>query len=162
MISDLRKEEFESRLQELTAIGEPLIMGSPFAIFTIFENSDKPFLGEFDKNEFRLTRNSILPFSNAGYIIKGRYFNDEANKLRVDYEIKPILFSYVGARLLPILLIISINIGFFLSEKTTIKACVFANTVLFGILFLVIQLDLWSKRKLERKFLLNFRIRERN
>jgi hypothetical protein len=61
MTTELTDKEFESRLADLTTIGEPSILGTPFGIFAIFDLSGRPFYGEFDKKEFRITRNKVNP-----------------------------------------------------------------------------------------------------
>lgn len=159
MTSELTKEEFELHLKAATVIGEPLIMGSPFAIFTIFESSNKPFLGEFNNSEFRITRNSILPLSHSGYLLKGNYKKDKSGKLNVDYEVKPMWFLYIGRRLVPFIFLVVINIVFYLSREATAISYVLANAFLFAVLYMAIKLDMSTKEKLERKFQQEFRLK---
>lgn len=159
MTSELTKEEFELYLKGLTATGEPLIMGSPFAIFTIFGNTDKPFLGEFNKSEFRLTRNSILPLSHTGYTLKGSYKKDKSGKLNVDYEVKPMWFLYIGRRIVPLIFILFINITFYMSQEATAISYIVANAFLFALLYIAIKLDLSTKAKLERRFQREFQLK---
>jgi hypothetical protein len=156
MTTKLSYKEFQSRLTNLTRIGEPVIMGTPFAIFTTFDFSGKPFYGEFNETEFILTRNKVMPFP-TGYIIKGTYnANIEAKLI---YEVKPISFSYYWIRIAPIVFFVFINtILFFNLRSFQLDVVLTVNAFLLVGTLLVIAVDKFQKKSLEKRFCKEFEI----
>lgn len=148
----LNTKDFKSRLTDSTTIGEPTIMGTPFAVLTMFDFSGRPFYGEFNNSEFRLARNKIFPFQ-TGYIIKGKYSTTDSNGTTLKYEIKPIQFYYYWIRVMPVIFLIVLNIMFIknLGDFTSSEIIVLNIFFLFG-LVLMVTVDKFSKKRLEKRF----------
>jgi hypothetical protein len=154
MTSNMTIEEFRARLRDLVKKGEPSIMGTPFGIL-MADLSSKPFYGEFNDVEFRLTNNSVL--SSSGHIVKGRYRAADSAGTEINYEVRPIRFSYFWRRFVPVFGLIVFNTLLY-----SIPATVPINVLLAINIFFVVMLvfGLWSEkrqgRKLERRFIEEF------
>lgn len=159
MTSRLTKEEFELRLNKMTNPGPPWIMSSPFAIFTIFSNCSKPFYGEFDKNQFQLTRNSIAAFHNTYYIVIGQYSENEDSSVVIKYQIKPLRFHYYASRVSVTLLLIFINVTLLLNNETVLQLFIFANLIMGLLLFIRFKVESLCKNRLEQRFIDEFRLK---
>lgn len=157
MTTRLTYKEFESRLTDLTRIGEPTIMGTPFAILTIFDFSGKPFYGLFDKSKFQLARNKILPLP-TGYIVTGTY-SEADNKTILNYEIKPIAFAYYWIRTAPILFFLFINAVLFFNLRTfELDVILVLNGLVLLVTILVLTVDRFQKKRIERRFREDFAV----
>jgi hypothetical protein len=154
MTSRLTKTEFELRLKNLTRKGEPTIMGTPLAILRAFDISGKPFFGEYSEANFRLARNKILP--SNGYIIEG-HFSEFDKKTKLDYEIKPISFTYYWIRLVPILAFCFFNGVLLFSLKTFQWNIILTINGILGLMtFVALQIDKFQRRAIEARFLEEF------
>ena len=160
METRLTYKQFESRLTDLTRIGNPTIMGTPFGIFTIFDLSGKPFYGKFDQSEFQLTRNTTFPLP-TGYVVKGTYRKTESGHTKLDYEIRPIWFSYYWARFFPFFCFIFIN-GVLLFNLKTLQWDIVLTLNGFCALMsiLAIGVDKVQKWRLEKRFQAEFEVED--
>ena len=59
MISKINITEFRERLHKNTKIGNPKIKGTPFAVLTIFGESEKPFLEHSIKLNLNLLKTQL-------------------------------------------------------------------------------------------------------
>lgn len=149
MISKINITEFRERLHKNTKIGNPKIKGTPFAVLTIFGESEKPFFGTFDKTKFKLTENATLfptPFTISGEI------NPKSdNQTEINYEVKPIGFGYYWLKYMPIIGIFVFNIILY-SQSASLKVFQIMNLIMFG--FIVFsRFYMWQKKsKLEADF----------
>jgi len=111
--SSLSIDNFRGKLKESVTHGNPIIMGSPFAVNRIFSNTSKHFFGEFNDNSFAITKNiswfSPLP---VPFVIKGAYTFEDNLQTKLTYEIKPLWFGYLWMRAVPISAFIIFNIMF--------------------------------------------------
>ena len=157
MTSRLTKTEFDLRLKNLTRKGEPTIMGTPFAILTIFDLSGKPFYGEYNGTNFRITRNKTLP-TPSGYIVKG-HFSESGRKTKLDYEIKPILFSYYWIRLVPIFAFLFFNGVLLFNLKTFQWDIILTLNGFLGLMtFVALTVDKFQRRAIEERFIEEFEV----
>lgn len=151
MTTRLTYKEFESRLTDLTRIGQPTIMGTPFAIFTIFDFSGKPFYGVFDNSKFQLARNKVFPLP-SGYIVNGTY-SESDNKTILNYVIKPIAFAYYWIRTAPMLFFLFINAVLFFDLRTfRLDVILTLNGFVLLMTILSLTVDRFQKREINKRF----------
>ncbi len=93
MRSNLSAASFKKELKNNTKKGSFFYKLSPFAIFTLFEEYEKIFLGNFSNDQFYLTRNNF--FKPGLYSISGKYTEMNENTCEVEYTIKPILWLLI-------------------------------------------------------------------
>ncbi len=151
MESKLSFNKFEETITRNTLPGNPSIMGSPFAIFNIFDNKEKYFYGEHIKNRFRITRNAGL-LNLCEFTINGTYANSQDEKrTTLEYTVEPILFGYWCIRLVPAIALIALNI-FLLVNISEDRLSIFLTLNLWiGIPWLLI---LWLS-KIKKKWMTN-------
>lgn len=156
MKSNLSIKDFRDRLESLTNIGEPIINGTPLAVFTIFDSPKSAFYGQVDKNQFRLTSNG--PFNLTPYILHGT-FSETEKGTEVNYKIKPIWFGYLWIRLLPIFAILFFNI-FLVKEMGLFEMVLLIPVNLFLIIFIIVPIlyTNYNKKRLEEAFIKNLEI----
>ena len=92
MISKIEITEFRKRLNLNTKYGNPKIKGTPFVIFTAYNESKKMFYGTYNDSNFQITKNAFL--HPTPYIIVGEIKSIKKNETEIKYEIKPIGFGY--------------------------------------------------------------------
>jgi hypothetical protein len=156
MTSRLTKTEFESRLKNLVRKGDPSIMGTPFAILTSFDFSAKPFYGEYNSFDFRITRNkTLLP---NGYFIKGN-FSELGSKTKLEYEIKTFIFAYYWNRFIPIIGFLFFNgILFFNLQAIQWDLILVLNGFLGLMTFFAFRLEKFQRKSIEARFIEEFEI----
>ena len=74
-------------------------MGTPLAIFTLFDSTNNKFYGRINNNLFELTKQSTsypIPYKIKGFIS----YNTESTT-KIMYTIKPIWFGYLWIRIIP-------------------------------------------------------------
>jgi hypothetical protein len=152
--------DFRARLRQLTKLGLPTIMGTPFVIFMLFDTSGKKFYGRIEDGRFSITNNSV--FSSSGHLITGE-FNNEAEGTLVSYTVKPILFSYYWIRLIPIIGFVAFN-SVLLYYRETIPFSVFLVPNIFIAIMYVLGVISEKRRKLklEKYFIHEFRLENVN
>lgn len=156
MTSKLTRQEFESQLKNLVRKGNPTIMGTPFAILTSFDFSGKPFYGEYNKSNFRITRNKTLPPNS--YVISGN-FSESGHKTKLEYQIKPFLFIYYWIRIIPIFGFLFLNAILFFSFQVFQWDIVLVLNGFLGLMaFLSFKLDKHQRKAIETRFIKEFEI----
>jgi hypothetical protein len=155
MKSGVGNGDFEERLTALTRNGSPVIMGTPFVIFMLFDFSGKKFCGRIENGKFSITNNSV--FSSSGHLITGE-FKKESEATLVTYTIKPMLFSYYWIRIIPILGFIAFNSVLLYHREGSPAILAFNVFFVFMLAFLLFD-EKRRKRKLEEIFVDTFRLR---
>lgn len=149
MISKINITEFRERLHKNTKIGNPKIKGTPFAVLTIFGESEKPFFGTFDKTKFKLTENATLfptPFTISGEINPKNVVETE-----IVYKVLPIGFGYYWLKYMPIVGILIFNLILY-SQSAPLKVFQIMNLFILG-LIVFSRFHMWRKKnKLETNF----------
>ncbi|CAM3664732.1 hypothetical protein FSS13T_27290 [Flavobacterium saliperosum S13] len=149
MVSKISITEFKERLKNNTKYGPPKIKGTPFAIFTLFGESNKIFFGTYSKTKFELTKNSTL-FPTV-HIISGEIKSIENNKTEINYVVKPIGFGYYWNKYMPIIVIPICNLILY-TNSAPLKAYKIINPLMFGFV-IIINLIIWrNKNKLINYF----------
>ena len=115
MISRLNKRDFKKQLIDNTKIGNPIIKGTPFAGYVKYGEFSKPFFGDYDESNFRLTKNSSL--FPVPYIIQGHFKSKGDSETEVTIVIKRIGFGFYWIRLFPLFLLILFNSICFLQDS---------------------------------------------
>ncbi|ESU21261.1 hypothetical protein FCR2A7T_06890 [Flavobacterium cauense R2A-7] len=149
MVSKISITEFKERLKNNTKYGPPKIKGTPFAIFTLFGESNKIFFGTYSKTKFELTKNSTL-FPTV-HIISGEIKSIENNKTEINYVVKPIGFGYYWNKYMPIIAIPIFNLILY-TNSFPLKAYKIINPVIVGIAILCNFLVWRNKNKLINHF----------
>ena len=150
MISEINIAEFSNSLKNNTKYGNPKIKGTPFAIFSVFGESDKIFFGTYNKTKFALTKNAT--FFPTPFIISGEIKSKKNNQTEIFYEVEPIGFGYYWLKYMPIIGIFLFNLVLY-TESAPFEAFVYINPIL--LLFVIFSnLYLWRKKN---TFLNDFR-----
>ncbi len=127
MVSKISIVEFKERLVKNTKFGNPKIKGTPFAVFSIFGESNKFFFGTYNDTNFKLTKNSTLFV--APFIISGKFNSTSNNQTKIDYEVEPIGLGYYWIKYLPLFGIFVFNLIFYI-ESTPVEMYVILNLIL--------------------------------
>jgi hypothetical protein len=151
MQSTLTTDEFKKRLMELTRVGYPGIMGTPFSIFLIFDFSDRKFYGTIDGSDFNITSNAVFSFS--GHIIKGHVKDTGTRLADIAYTVKPIAFSYYWIRMIPLIGFLAFNTLFFYFKVQVISVVLVCNLFIGGMLALAIYREKQKRKELENLFI---------
>jgi len=151
MISTLSIKEFKERLAETTKEGNLGIRNSPFAIFSIFGESNKNFYGNFNNTSFQLTKNNILRFGMS-YTISGTIRSINANETEVSYGFKKMnKLTKIWFIIFPIFTIIMLN-TFLVIQSKKIEIFLLLNTfIIIGGLFYYLM-SKFNKKELEKSF----------
>lgn len=158
MQSNLTTDEFKKKLTELTRIGYPDIMGTPFSILLIFDFSDRKFYGTIDGSDFNITSNAVFSFS--GHIIKGHVKDGETGFADISYTVKPITFSYYWIRMIPLIGFLVFNTLFFYLNVKVISVILVCNLFFGGMLAFSIYREKQKKKELEKLFIKQFSLEE--
>lgn len=158
MQSKLTTEEFRKKLTELTRVGYPDIMGTPFSILLIFDFSDRKFYGTINASEFNITSNSVFSFS--GHIIKGQFKDTGKGFADISYTVKPITFSYYWIRIIPLIGFLAFNTLFFYLKIQVISVILVCNLFIGAMLSLGIYTEKQKKRELEKLFIQQLSLEE--
>jgi hypothetical protein len=158
MKSSLSIEGFKDKLIELTNIGEPILNGTPLAVFTPFKSLKSIFFGKFDDKSFRLTSNRFTKLTP--YVIEGR-FEQVGTETKVNYKISPIWIGYVWIRILPFIGIFYLNFNN-LNEMNWFEILIMYipfNLFLLAMMIILIFNTNNKKIEMEETFIKNFHIK---
>jgi hypothetical protein len=140
-------KNFDLKLVEFTKVGNPLLMGTPLGILSIFDTSDKPFIGKFDQMRFTLTNNSI--FQSSCYLVTGTYEQANNHESIVKFEIQPIQYYKYFVALIFFLGLLAVNGFFYFTSSENFKFILTIN----GLIILLGILELRSQNR-RRKHLM--------
>jgi hypothetical protein len=157
--SSLSYKQFQGQLSSNTLLGNPTIMGTPFAIFNIFDSKKKYFYGELSDKSFRITKNGRM-MDLCEFTINGKYSKSNTiDKTKVEFQVKPIMFGYLWVRLLIPIFLVVLDIFLLINidvEKLTIMAI---TNLWLGVPWLfAVWLSNRRKKKMTNKFLEVFKI----
>jgi len=156
MISKLSKSEFINRLEKNTKIGDPIIKGTPFVIFTIFGQTNKKFYGQFSKSNFLLTKNAVI--FPIPYIFEGKFNSISNASTEISLKVRPIWFGYLWIRILPVLTLIFMNLILVTKGNNIGIEIYFLVNFFLVIMFLPILTTIRQKKKLLKDFYKIFKI----
>lgn len=156
MISKLNKSDFKKRLEQNTKIGDPKIIGTPFAVFTMFGKTRMKFYGDYTDSNFRLTKNAIL--YPIPYIFEGTIKSKDKTTTEISINIKPIWFGYLWIRILPALSLIFINLIFLINGDTIGIEIYFLVNIFLLCMFTPIVFTIRQKNRLLKDFFKIFEI----
>lgn len=149
MVSKINIAEFRERLNKNTKYGNPRIKGTPFAVFSIFGESNKIFYGTYNKTKFELTKNSTL--FPAPFMISGEINTKNGTQTETIYEVKPIGFGYYWLKYMPIIGILLFNLVHY-SQSAPFEIYTIINPIIFG-LAIISRFYMWrQKNKLVNDF----------
>ncbi|MEC4003136.1 hypothetical protein OX283_000575 [Flavobacterium sp. SUN052] len=157
MTSKINTVAFSNRFKENTKFGNPKIVGTLFHIFFIKGDSRKLFFGNYDKNKFELTKNSIFFFTP--FVIFGTFRYKKENQTEINYQIKPIGFVYYWFKYFPVIAILFGNLIFY-TQSVTFDNYLRLNILLLCFTAFTIFYLKFKKYKLENDFKKYFEITE--
>jgi len=129
MISKINILEFSESLKNNTQYGNPKIKGTPFAIFSVFSESNKIFFGTYSETKFVITKNAS--FYPTPFIVSGEIKSKNKTQTEIFYEIKPIGFGYYWLKYMPLIGIFIFNIIFYI-ESAPFEIFMIMNLALIG------------------------------
>lgn len=154
--SPISRGQFHSRLKESTVVGNPNWKGGFLTMFTMNNETSKPFYGEFDTSTFQLTKNANLWFTPSKII--GEYHEKEELTTTLSFKIEPIWFGYLWIRILPVFVLVLFNVLLFFQSETIIQDLIIPLN-LFGLfMFTPIWLTSIQKRRMVKDFLEKFEV----
>lgn len=149
MISKIEITEFRNRLKLNTKYGNPKIKGTPFVVFTAYNESEKKFYGTHNDSNFRITKNAFL--DPTPYIIVGEIKSNKKNETEIKYDIKPIGFGYYWLKYFPLFAFIVFNTIFFI-ETESIEIIIVFNFILVLISIFIYFKTKRKKNRMENEF----------
>ena len=149
MISKIDISEFRDRLKLNTKYGNPKIKGTPFIIFTAYNETDKMFYGTHNESSFQLTKNTF--FHPTPFIIFGEIKSNKKTETEIKYEIKPIGFGYYWLKYFPLFGFIIFNTIFLIESESIELIIIFNVALIFFAIFNYFQTKR-KKKKMEKDF----------
>lgn len=148
--------DFKLRLASLTQKGNPLLMGTPLGLLSMFRISDMPFIGTFDSHSFILTNNSIL--RSSCYLIVGSYEQSNSFQALINFKIIPIPFYkyFIWAIFLSALVLV--NGVFYFNSSPDYSGIIKLNLLLFFLNILEWRAQKARLKRLRRSFIEQFEL----
>jgi len=103
MISKIEITEFRNRLKLNTKYGNPKIKGTPFVVFTAYNESEKKFYGTHNDSNFQITKNAFL--HPTPYIIVGEIKSNKKTKLKLNTTLNLLVLAIIGLNIFLFLLL---------------------------------------------------------
>jgi hypothetical protein len=148
--------DFKLRLASLTQKGNPLLMGTPIGLLSMFRISDMPFIGKFGSNGFVLTNNSIL--RATCYLIVGAYEQSNDSQAVVNFKIIPIPFYKYFIWVIFLSVLILINGVFYFNSSPEYSGIIKLNLLLFFLMILEWRAQKVRLKRLRRSFIEQFEL----
>ncbi len=148
MKSNLDIANFKRRLADNVVIGNPQFIGWPLSAFLMLIQENRLFYGEHTDGNFQITWRKL--FRPVSFVIKGA-FTEINSTTELTYEVKRIWPIYLVRRIIPSLLIIVVNIIFFI-ESEPLESFLILNSVGIIINCLILLHDYISRKNLEKEF----------
>lgn len=155
MISKIDITEFRDRLKLNTKYGNPKIKGTPFVMFTAYNEADKMFYGRHNDSSFQITKNTFL--HPTPYIIVGKIKSNKKNETEIKYKIKPIGFGYYWLKYFPLVTLLIFNTIFFIKAES-IEIIIMFNFILVFLSIFIYFKTKRKKNKMENEFKETFEI----
>jgi hypothetical protein len=148
--------DFKLRLASLTQKGNPLLMGTPLGLLSMFRISDMPFIGTFDSNSFILTNNSIL--RSSCYLIVGSYVQSNSLQALINFKItlNPFYKYFVWVIFLSALVLV--NGVFYFNSSPDHSGVIKLNLISFFLIILEWRAQKARLKRLRKGFIEQFEL----